>query len=214
MRVIEQLARHFWDSGRLSRDEALYLVQERFAPLSAFAGLDWPVQPRPQEVEIRPDSYEGFDGHEGCPEACEQVGPCELERLQESMTSLRPGIGPRRGQRRKSVHRKLVVLRALVERCFAGQTACPTVLRLGNHFQPCSTWRKALRVLARQGNRGIELLKGHPEAMSELARCLTHAPLLVGDEKSRWGRKFLAVPEVGELRLVCRVRERLGLPQP
>ena len=32
-------------------------------------------------------------------------------------------------------------------RCFAGQTACPTILALGNRIRPCGTWREALRAL-------------------------------------------------------------------
>lgn len=210
MRVIEQLARHFWERGQLTQNEARYLVEHGFAPPAAFPGLAARARPRPREVEIPPEDYEAFDGHEEY-SGREGAGPCDLEVLQDSLAGLRPGVGPRRGRRRKSVRRKLVVLRALVARCFAGQNACPTVLALGSRVRPCGGWVEALCAIVRRGHRkeGLALLRAHPEAVRELAECLSPGAVVVA--RARAKGMYAGVPEVARLRLVCRVREALGI---
>jgi len=233
MRVIEQLVQHFWARGAITRDEALYLAGHGFVRESDLPGLV--VGDR----EIDPHTYEPAGGDDGRPWEWpdrEDEKARQAEQLEDELTGRggRPGRG--RGRpRRKALRRKQAALSALVARCFAGQTACPAVLALGNRVRPCGTWREAVRALTQRGGRrtGLTLLRGDPQACRELAACLDVGPLLNRDggadtaverwlreliadrhaspERARRARRILGLPEVRDLMKVIWLQRRLGL---
>jgi hypothetical protein len=178
MRVIEQLARLFWDRGQLNTDEALHLVRHGFAPLAAFDGLELPQpplpprQPRPQEVEIDPDLYEHFEGDEGCPEwwytGDDDWNPdadaeCHQEELSGRRRPRKKMIGAGR-RHRKAARRKRNTLRAVAARCVAAQgrpAATPADRRAALEALHTWAWKNRHRKLAAALLR--VLTRRHPE---------------------------------------------------
>jgi hypothetical protein len=173
MRVIEQLAQHFWARGALTRDEAQYLVKHGFVREGDLPGLaegDAPSEVAEQEPDPR------FD-----PKAR------EAEQLEDELTG-RNSAGGRRGKKKKPAGHNVAPLAAHLRTHITGREPFPALHELGQRLTEPADWRDAARAVASAEPDALEealvaLLNSRPRALGELWFWFDVEPVFVWAER-------------------------------
>ncbi|VTT99262.1 unnamed protein product [Gemmataceae bacterium] len=158
MRVIEQLAQHFWARGALTREEAQYLVGHGFVregDLPGFVEDNAPSELAGEEPDPR------FD-----PKAR------EAEQLEDELTG-RNSAGGRRGKKKKPAGHNVAPLASHLGSHLTGREPFPALHELGQRLTPCADWRGAARAVAAAEPDDLEaalvaVLNARPRALGEL----------------------------------------------
>lgn len=171
MRVIEQLVRHFWARGALTRDEALYLVRHGFVREADLAGL---VDPPPGADTGEVEGPPGVRGDEPPPDPRFDPEARAAEELEDELVG-RNSAGGRKGGKKKPAGHNLAPAVARLAAHLAAREPYPALVELGSRLKPkaCPTWRDAAKAVAAAEPRKLEaalvgLLNARPRALGEL----------------------------------------------
>lgn len=229
MRVIEQLVRHFWERGAISRDEAQYLVKHGFvreADLPGFVGTEREIDPQTYEPPEEPERDDRRT-HDRVEEAARQA-----EELEAELAGRKKGGG--KGKKKPTGH-NLDPARAVLAAHSAARVPYPALIEWADRtpvrarVRPCAAWPDAARRLEVAGVADREaalvaLLNQRPRALGELWFWFDLEPLFEWADRQphsdpvadALGRLLRAanpneVGRTGQLAKVAEVRDLLAL---
>lgn len=164
MRVIEELIKHFWERGSISRDEAAYLLQHGFVREQDLKG--W-TRNEPAD-QSDPGEFQGLT------DRAEQKKALEAEALEDELAGRR--LGKKRSGKTKvkpTGHDLAPLTAALRDYYFAPRPQYPALLQWGQRLGPCEAWVDAAGTIADASEEDLEAaltaqLHSRPRSLGEL----------------------------------------------